>query len=130
MRGRMKKYRRGFLVKSDRNAGDILSMGIMLLAMAYLMIVFMDCIAILRTREDLSQTVRRYTLIAETKGYLDASDRQGLIDSLKDLGISEIDLTGTTTERAGFGNTVTVRVRGRIDGKYEVNEVRASTAKY
>lgn len=126
----MKKLIRLFHGKSEGNVGDILTTGIMLLAMAYLMTVFMDCIALLRTREDISQTVRRYMLIAETKGYLEDADRQELTDSLAALGMSETDLTGTTTERAGFGNIVTICVRGKIDGKYEVNEVRASTAKY
>lgn len=125
-----RKSRRIFANKSKGNVGDVMTTGIMLLAMAYLMIVFMDCIEILRTREDISQTIRRYMLIAETKGYLDDSDRQELTESLADLGMSDIDLSGTTTERAGFGNIVSIRVSGMLDGKYEINEARASTAKY
>ena len=119
-----------FAKKSKGNVGDIMTTGIMLLAMAYLMIVFMDCIKILRTREDVSQTIRRYMLVAETKGYLDDDDRLELSENLADLGISDIDLSGTTTERAGFGNIVSIRVKGMLDGKYEINEARASTAKY
>ena len=127
----MKSTSRGLLRHNNPgNVGDIMTTGIMLLAMAYLMIVFMDCIGILRTREDVSQTVRRFMLIAETKGCLEDSDLNELSQSLSDLGISDIDLTGTTTERAGFGNIVQIRVRGILDGKYEINEARASTAKY
>ncbi len=125
-----RKNKRVFAKKSEGNVGDIMTTGIMLLAMAYLMIVFMDCIEILRTREDVSQTIRRYMLIAETKGYLDDNDRYELTRNLADLGISNIDLSGTTTERAGFGNIVFIRVSGLLDGKYEINEARASTAKY
>ena len=116
--------------KAEGNIGDIMTTGLMLLAMAYLMIAFMNCIGIVRTREDISQTIRRFMLVAETKGYLDPNDMAELSQCLTDLGVSNIDLSGTTTRRAGFGNIIQIRVRGMLKVKYEINEARASTAKY
>ena len=119
-----------WLKKSGGNIGDLMSLAVFLLAMLSILICFFECIGLMRVREDVSQLARKYTLIAETKGYLDAEEQSHLISELDGVGISDINLDGTTFQRVGFGNIVTVKISGKIKGKYLFSESRASTAKY
>lgn len=119
-----------WLKKSGGNIGDLMSLAVFLLAMLSILICFFECIGLMRVREDVSQLARKYTLIAETKGYLDTEERSRLISELDGVGISDINLDGTTFQRVGFGNVVTVKISGKIKGKYLFSESRASTAKY
>ncbi len=119
-----------WLKKSGGNIGDLMSLAVFLLAMLSILICFFECIGLMRVREDVSQLARKYTLIAETKGYLDAEEKSHLISELDGVGISDINLDGTTFQRVGFGNVVTVKISGKIKGKYLFSESRASTAKY
>ena len=125
--GKGKSY---WLKKSGGNIGDLMSLAVFLLAMLSILICFFECIGLMRVREDVSQLARKYTLIAETKGYLDAEEQSHLISELDGVGISDINLDGTTFQRVGFGNVVTVKISGKIKGKYLFSESRASTAKY
>ncbi len=118
------------LKKSNGNIGDLMSLAIFLLAMLCVLICFFECIGLMRVREDVSQLARKYTLVAETEGYLNEEEKIRLMDELKGYGISDIDLTGTTFNRVGFGNIVTVKISGKIKEKYSFTESRASTAKY
>ena len=118
------------LSKSRGNIADLMSMGIFLVAMLAVLVCFFECIKLMRVREDISQIARKYTLIAETEGYIDDAAKTRLVDELKECGVSDIDLNGTTLSRVGFGNVVTVSISGKIGGKYEFNDARASTAKY
>ena len=116
--------------RSEGNIGDIMSMGIFLLAMMVVMIGFFDCIKLMKIREDVSQIARKYTLVAETEGYISGEVRERMMGELVKSGVSDISLSGTTFTRVGYGNVVTVKISGRIDGKYAFSEARASTAKY
>ena len=127
LNGKRKSF---WLKKSGGNIGDLMSLAVFLLAMLSILICFFECVGLMRVREDVSQLARKYTLIAETKGYLDTEERSRLISELDGAGISDINLDGTTFQRVGFGNVVTVKISGKIKGKYLFSESRASTAKY
>ena len=124
------KFRGKLCEKSRGNIADLMSMCIFLIAMIVVLVCFFDCIKLMRVREDISQLARKYTLIAETEGYITDVTRIRMMDELKGLGASDISLDGTTFSRVGFGNIVTVKISGKIDGKYAFSEARASTAKY
>lgn len=104
--------------------------GLLLIAMMAVMISFMNCVHMLQTKGDVSQIARKYLLVAETEGFLSEGMRQNMTNELIKLGVKEIDLSGTTDSRIGFGETVTVSIRGKIGDKYEISEIRTSTAKY
>lgn len=112
------------------NIGDIMLTGIMMIAMVSVMVCFIDCVSLVQTKSSVSQIARKYLLIAETEGCITDSGRTELMAELETAGLSEIDLGGTTFSCAGFGNTVTVSIKGKISGTYEISEIRRSTAKY
>ena len=122
--------KKSLLKKSDGNIGDLMSLAIFILTMLSVLICFFECVGLMRVREDISQLARKYTLTAETEGFVSGDEKASLIRELQDLGISDIDLSGTTFDRVGFGNIVTVKISGKIKGRYNFSEMRASTAKY
>lgn len=119
-----------FKGKSKGSVGNIMTTGLLLIAMMAVMISFMNCVHMLQTKGDVSQIARKYLLVAETEGFLSEGMRQNMTNELIKLGVKEIDLSGTTDSRIGFGETVTVSIRGKIGDKYEISEIRTSTAKY
>ena len=122
------------LSKSRGSVTNIVTLFIFIVGMTVVMLAFYDCIGLLKTREEISQIVRRYILVAETEGYLSNDERLKMTEELKLTGLTEIDLTGTTFTGAGYGNLVNVKVSGKVTSKlggpFEVVEERASTAKY
>ena len=122
------------LSKSRGSVTNIVTLFIFIVGMTVVMLAFYDCIGLLKTREEISQIVRRYILVAETEGYLASDERLKMTEELKLAGLTEIDLRGTTFTGAGYGNLVNVKVSGKVasklGGPFEVVEERASTAKY
>ena len=57
---------------------------------------------------------REYILAMESKGYLTAADQALLVEDLKDLGVTNINLQGTTITPVGYGQTVVLSVTGKI----------------
>lgn len=122
------------LSKSRGSVTNIVTLFIFIVGMTVVMLAFYDCIGLLKTREEISQIVRRYILVAETEGYLSSDERLKMTEELKLAGLTDIDLTGTTFTGAGYGNLINVKVSGKVTSKlggpFEVVEERASTAKY
>lgn len=96
---------------------DILSVFIMVIALSVLMIGYLNTMRLLQQKEDINQIARKYILRMETIGYLKNADRVELVQDLTALGITEIDLTGTTLADVGYGNPITLSIQGNIKGQ-------------
>ena len=110
--------------------GDFTAACVCMLMMSILLFTYMDSVQLLNQKEDVGQVVRKYILRMETVGLLTDEDRVGLCGELEGIGASELDLTGTSFQRVGYGETVVLHVRGKLRGKYDFEENRVSTAKY
>lgn len=89
----------------------LLSVGMMfgfILFSAQLMEIF-------RARERISQTARAYLLEMETVGYLTASDQERILTQLKQCGLKEVSLLGTTATPAEFGEQICLAVSGNLE---------------
>jgi hypothetical protein len=129
----MRRRRKGLLSGLHRergNVGDVLMMGMMVLAMAVVMMTFLDLIQLVQKKADVRQLSRQYLLEMETVGFLPAASAEGLKKELARLGAEEISLDGTTLRQASFGEVITLKISGKLGGSYEFCEVRTSTAKY
>lgn len=113
----------------EGSIGDLLSVGLCILAMITIMLSFMDCMALVNQKSAVGQIARNYILKMETVGYLTAGDRDRLLRELTANGVTQVDLTGTTENRVTYGTEITLRIRGKIGGRYAFEEVRVSTAK-
>lgn len=112
------------------SAGDLMAAGICVLAMAAVMLVWMDYVSLLEQKMKVSQIARKYILRMETVGMLADEDRTALCEELNRVGVTDIRLDGTTLIRVGYGEPVTLQLWGRLREEYEFTEKRVSTAKH
>ena len=60
----------------------------------------------------LHQVTRTYLLRMEADGYLTQENKTAMVSELQTLGVEGVDLTGTSLTDAGYGNQVTLQVKG------------------
>lgn len=117
-------------MKQERGSiGDIMSAGICMLAMTVLMLSYMDNVRLIHRKTEVSQIARQYILRMETVGYLTEEDRIRLGRELEAAGVTELELAGTTLSPVTYGDIITLEIRGRLEGEYDLAEKRISTAK-
>ena len=115
--------------KEAGNIGDLIGAGLCMIAMLILMMSCFSHMALLQKKVCLGQTARKYMLRMETVGFLESHKEEELTSELKALGISELSLEGTTTEPVSYGEEITLRIRGKLEGGIDVYETKTSTAK-
>lgn len=116
--------------KDQGNVADILTVGIFILAMAIVMLSFMNNMALIQQKAEVGQLARKYILRMETMGGLREADRAALEQELQEQGVTEIQLEGTNYGEAGYGEPIALEIRGKLGGSYDFLEKRVSTAKY
>lgn len=126
---RMIKAAKGSANGQKGSIGDLLSVGLCILAMVAITHAFMGCVALVNKKTAVSQTARNYILRMETVGYLTAADEERLRRDLEVAGITDLALEGTTREPSSYGTEITLRIAGRIGGQ-AFEEKRVSTAKH
>lgn len=114
----------------EGSIGDLLSVGLCILAMLAVMMAFMDCAGLVHKKTMISQLARSYILRMETMGYLTQEQEEELRRRLETEGMSQIDLAGTTKEPVGYGGEIVLKISGKIGGGYDLEEKRVSTAKH
>ncbi len=115
--------------KETGNIGNLLMTGICILAMTIVMAAYLNCTELIRQKGQVSQLARRYILKMETTGCLEAGDRGQLLLELEEIGATQIDLTGTTVNQASYSAPVTLKIQGKLGGKFTFEEKRVSTSK-
>lgn len=115
--------------KSQGNVGDIMTMGLCVLAMTVVMGAYLDNVELIQQKTYVGQIARNYILKMETEGGMTQSDREMLTQDLENIGITDITLTCTSLGDAGYGEPISLHIRGKLKGGYEFEESRASTAK-
>lgn len=57
------------------------------------------------------QVMREYMLLMETEGYLKSGDEANLKNDLQQVGLTSIDLSGTTRAKVSYGSRIYLKVR-------------------
>jgi len=127
--GRGEKAARKEALRQEGSIGDLLSVGLCILAMVAVMTAFMDCVSLVNKKTMVGQTARNYVLRMETVGYLTAEDELALRNALAEQGIEDVSLEGTTREEVDYGAEITLRISGKIGG-HAFEEKKVSTAKH
>jgi len=118
-------------MKRDKgNIADIMITGIFILAMTAIMMAFMDDMKLIQQKMEINQIARSGILRMETVGYLSEEDQKTMRLALEEQGVTEADFDGTTVNAVGYGEMITLNIRGLLGGKYAFEEKRISTAKY
>lgn len=111
------------------NVGDILVVGLCMLAMTIVMLAYMEDVRLVYRKAEINQIARKYILRMETTGELTDADYISLSRELETLGVTELNLSGTTMDRVGYGEPIVLQLKGKLEGEYEFEEKRVSTAK-
>ena len=111
------------------NIGDLLITGICILGMSVVMLSYVENVSLLHQKTEVSQLARKYILRMETVGYLIPDDKTALCRELEALGVTNVNLEGTTLNAAAYGAPITLYIRGNLEGNYEFKEKRVSTSK-
>lgn len=115
--------------KREGSIGDIMVSGLSILAMTVVMMAYMNSVELIQQKMEAGQLARKYVLRMETVGYLTSEDKTILTRELTDLGITDIDYTGSTDREVPFGSPITLKIQGKLKGEYVFEEHRVSTAK-
>lgn len=133
--------------KQEGSVLDFLSVCICILAMSILATAYFYCSDLLLCKGQISQVARRYILKMETVGCLTEDDKNHMLVELQAIGLQGIDLTGSTVNPVNYGDSVILRIRGKLQGRIwredhdllhsiftvrdmPVEETRISTAKH
>lgn len=112
----------GIWKKNRGTVVDVLSAGILILAMTILMTSYLGSMQLISRKSEVRQLARKYILRMETVGCLTDNDRTSLMQELQDLGVEDADLSGTTLSGVGYGNPVFLVIRGSFGGVETVAE--------
>ena len=120
-------------------------MGIAVISISIVVFVALGVMDLMNTKMEVSQIARKYILIMETKGCLLEEAKKEMLNELGQIGLKDIDITGTTLQPVGYGENIILNIKGNVPGlqtsvsniwttifeieEYEVREKRMSTAK-
>lgn len=116
--------------KTEGNIGEFLSTGLCLLAMTAVMTAYLGSAGLIQKKTEISQIARKYILRMETRGMLADEDREALYRELEAAGATQVRLEGTTFWEVGYGEPISLQIRGKLENVYEFTEKRVSTAKH
>ena len=116
--------------KDTGTVADIMVTGIFMLAMTILMMAFLDDMQMIQQKMEVNQMARRYILRMETVGCLEGTDYVEMLRELSEQGVTDIDLGQTTLSPVGYGERITLEIKGKMGGQYAFEEKRTSTAKH
>lgn len=133
--------------KREGSVLDFMSVCICILAMSIVVTAYFYCSDLLLRKGQISQIARCYILKMETVGCLTEGDKNRMLAELQTVGMQGIDLEGSTTNPVGYGDSVILRIRGKLKGRIwgeehdlfrsiftvrevPVEELRVSTAKH
>lgn len=92
----------------------IFTMGICIMAMTLICLYNISATGILNSKSDVNMIMRKYIIRMESEGYLTPEDETELMEELKEAGMTNIDISGTTLSEVEYGETVYLYVKGDI----------------
>ena len=116
--------------KERGSVGDLMAVGLCVLAMAVMVFSYLDSVRFIQQKMEVGQLARKYILRMETVGMLGSEDEAKLCQELSEIGVTDLNLSGTTTWQVGYGEEIVLQIRGKLGGEYDFAEKRVSTAKY
>lgn len=94
--------------------GDLLSSLLVILSFTILAFSFLNAMNAISRKENVKEVSRKYILEMETTGYLTTESSARLLQELSEIGLTDIDLSGTTLSDAGYGNEIHLYIKGKM----------------
>lgn len=96
--------------KSEGGIEVVIATLIAVLALGFIMIYFISNMVPIINKYKAETVVRKYMLKEEQEGYLTAANTSAMESELKNIGISSMDISGTTLSPVDYGNDVSIDV--------------------
>lgn len=100
--------------KGSATIGRFIPLIIVIVSVSMLIVTYTDYIRVLDIKDEISLTMRKYIIRMETSGFLNVDDSNSLVKELNELGVKDVDLTGTTTDEVDYGDTIVLKVSGNL----------------
>ncbi len=101
---------------------DLVTIGITILAMTIVVMVYLQCTELMIKKLEVSQISRKYILKMETEGYLSQENKTQMLMELKNLGVQNVDISGTTTQPVTYGDTIILKINGKVNSNMLAGE--------
>lgn len=95
---------------------DMFSVLFTAMVVCILLVFFASWMGNLEAKDRVNMTARQYMLSMETYGYLSSDIKNDLMDNLTALGVSNIDISGTTMSAQDYGATINLCIKGKLQG--------------
>lgn len=106
------------MMKLKKKKGSVARFGIPLFSVimvGLLSVMFANWSNNVNKKSQIDTIARSYLLKMEGQGYLNSADESELNRELQSLGVTNINLTGTTRSNVEYGNKITLSISGVID---------------
>jgi len=102
------KYRKlNKIFDKKKGSVDITIMSLMaVLVMSFVFVFFISSVVPIKKSTDADAIARKYMLKMEQNGYLTSDNETEMINDFNDIGISNIDISGTTLNQVNYGEDV------------------------
>lgn len=102
------KYRKlnEIFYKKKGSADTTVMVLIAILVMSFVFVFFISNVVPIKKSTDGEAIARKYMLKMEQKGYLTAENKTKMISDFNDIGIDNIDISGTTLNQVNYGDDV------------------------
>jgi len=118
------------LKRDEGSVGELMAAGLCILAMTVVMMAYLENARLIQQKMEVSQIARKYILRMETVGTLAEEDRIALCEELEAVGVTQVQLDGTTLVQVGYGEPLVLQIQGKLGDEYDFTEKRVSTAKH
>ena len=108
--------------KNPGNIMDLVTIGITILAMTIVVMVYLQCTELMMKKLEVSQISRKYILKMETEGFLSQENKNSMLLELDQIGLQNVDVTGTTQHPVMYGETIILHIKGTFNRSMLVRE--------
>lgn len=109
--------------RSGGNIIDFLTAGLVALAIAIVVFASFHSLELMVKKLEVSQLARKYILVMETQGCLTEQVKAQMMAELEEIGLKNINITGTTLTPVDYGTNIFLFIRGNIPGTAAGNDI-------
>lgn len=103
------------LHKSDGSIIDSFSSIFVVVVIALMLVFYIGMMQNVGKKDTVNRIARKYMLQMETQGYLDGSSQGSLKAELAQAGMKTVNLSGTTSSRANYGQPIYLKITGPLE---------------
>jgi len=94
--------------------GDVVLTLLTILASAIIVYAYFSVMELVSINEEVKQISRKYMLEMEAKGYLEADSATRVKQQLQDIGVTNVNLYGSSFNDVGYGSPIYLKISCNI----------------